>query len=369
MQELREKGHIGLLVWLLPLLVGALGGILVVSPRLNLLTLGLLAAVAALLFWVLRSVHMPLSRIEKGCCYLVFITGFLGAALFPIDLGPFALFPYRILLIVLWALFVARALAQGKLALPILPVKVFLAFLGIWFAYALISLSWSASKGDAIRHLIFLFMGVSLIFFASYYFRSHRDLHKFYWIWLGMFGGLILLGFWEHLTGQHLPASGYYGETRARLMFRPTGVFNNPNDYATFLALSIPFAFSVLRYARRWLARLIALGASIGAFYLIVATGSRANMLAVLLELAFLVLLLTNLSQKVKIALGGVACVAVGLFLFSEPIREFSLELARRFGSCPAEPGSKWPGLSLFHRRIWCWGRECRILDGQLRHL
>ena len=49
MEELRREGHIGRLVWLLVLLVGALVGILVVSPRFNLLTLGLVTAIAALI--------------------------------------------------------------------------------------------------------------------------------------------------------------------------------------------------------------------------------------------------------------------------------------------------------------------------------
>jgi len=144
--------------------------------------------------------------------------------------------PYQILLIVLWVLFVARTLAQGKLALPIRPVKVYLIFLGIWFAYAIISLGWTASKGDAIRHLIFLFMGVSLIFFASYYFRSLPYLHMIYWIWLTVFCVLVLLGFWEHLTGCHLPVSGFHEERLqflkdyviARVKNVSTGVFRTP---------------------------------------------------------------------------------------------------------------------------------------------
>jgi len=320
-------------VWLLGLLTVLLIGKIIASPPLSFLDLGLLAGIVALLLRLLQSVNIPVSRVEKICCYSAFITGFFGVALLPISVGPFTLFPYRIFLVLLWGLFVARMLVQGKVMLPVSRVKPYMAFLGLWVAYAVISLGWAAVKGDAIRHLIFLFMGVSLIFFALYYLRSYRDLQRLYWIWLGIFCGMVALGFWEHLTGQHLPVSGYFGETRARFMYRPTGVFKNPNDYATFLALSIPFALGLLRYAKRWLPRLIGLSTALAAFYLIVVTGSRANILAVLLELVFLVLLLTDISQKVKVATAATVCVAIALFLLPGPIHELAAKITREFSS------------------------------------
>jgi len=119
----------------------------------------------------------------------------------------------------------------------------------------------------------------------------------------------------------------------------------------------------VLRYARRWLIRLIGLGASIGAFYLIVVTGSCVNILAALLELAFLVLLLTNLCQKVKVAVGVGAFLAAVLFLLPEPIQELSLGIMRSLGSIAtqAELGEgsvairinlAWNGLAFLYRTV-----------------
>lgn len=325
------------LAWLLVILVALLIGLLSASTQFNLLVLGLIAGIAGLLLWLLQFVQFSALHVEKICFYLAFVTGFFGVALFPIDLGPFTLFPYRIFLLILWGLFMARALLQGKVVLPVRGVKLYMAFFGFWMAYALISLAWAASKGDAIRHLIFLFMGVSVIFFAVYYFRNLSDLSKLYWIWFSVFVGLILLGYWEHLTGQHLPVSGYYGETRARFMFRPTGVFHNPNDYATFLALGIPFALGISRYAKRWLPRLIGLGSTLAAFYLIVATGSRANMLAVLLEVGLLVAVLSNLRQKIKVAVIALAGVAMLLLFIPGYIRELVSEASRGLSSIATE--------------------------------
>jgi len=77
MEELREKVQNSHLVWLLPLLVGVLGGILVVSPRPNVSTLALVASAAALLFWVLSASCISVFAIEKRCFCLVFIGGLI----------------------------------------------------------------------------------------------------------------------------------------------------------------------------------------------------------------------------------------------------------------------------------------------------
>jgi len=323
--------------WFLLVLLPTLIAKMAVSPWFDFVSLSLLAAVTVLVLWCLQTLRIRLSRIEWVFCYLVFITGFFGVALFPINLGPFTLFPFRLFLLALWILFVMRALLQRKVVLPIGKVMPYIVFLGFWVAYAVISLGWAASKVDAIRHLIFLFMGASTIFFAAFYFRNVRDLDRLYWIWFAVFCGMILLGFWEHLTGHHLPVSGFYGETRARFMFRPTGVFHNANDYATFLALSIPFALGVIRYARRGRARLIGVGSALAGFYLIVVTGSRANILAVLLETAFLALFLTNLTQKTKVAVAATTCLAVALLLLPGPVHEFFSEVAGQLRSIPVQ--------------------------------
>lgn len=281
---------------------------------------------------VVQHGRIPAFRIEKLCCYLTFITGFFGSAFFTIDLGVFTLFPYRIFLLLLWGLLIVRVLAsQGRFYIGLNNVKPYLIFFGIWVLYAVITLGWSESIFDAIRHIVFIFMGFSLIFFAVHYFRKPKDFNLLWWIWIGVFGILILIGFWEHLTGQHLPVSGLHEEKtvlwadyiRAKVLNMPTGVFVNPNDYATFLSLSIPFAIALMRYGKNRLAELLGLGGAIAAFYLIVMAGSRANMLAVLLELAIFLLFLTGLRQKIKVAIATAVCLAIVLVLLSGPVLEF----------------------------------------------
>ncbi|MGB9879532.1 MAG: O-antigen ligase family protein, partial [Anaerolineae bacterium] len=279
--------------------------------------------------------YIPAFRVEKLCCYLAFTAGFLGARLFSFDVVPgfFVLFPQRILLLVLWGLLVIRTCVEGRVTLPQARTRSYLAFFAVWMTYAMLSVGWAAAKGQVIRHSVVLFTGVSLLFLVTYYLRDRRVFKDFYLIWFWAFCGLIILGFWEHLTGVHLPSSRYHDYPEASLMYLPMGVFYNPNDYATFLSISTPFALSLARYAGARLAGLIGIGTTLAAFYLIVVTASRANILAVLLVLGFLLFFLTRLKQKVKAAFGVLVLLAIALFVLPGPIQDFSSRVATELDS------------------------------------
>jgi len=257
-----------------------------------------------------------LFTLQKALVYLTIIAGFIGSAFLAIPVGPIHIFPYRILLPLLWFIFAAGALLQGRINISHIKVKPYLQFLAFWLIYAVLSLAWAASKADAIQDIIFLFMAVSIIFFVVYYFSNAKDLKRFYYLWLAVLGGLLLVGIWEHLTGQHLAVSGLFGETRARFMFMPTAVFHNPNDFATYLALSIPFLFALIRYRRGIAARSIGLVVLLASLYLLLETSSRANYLAVVLEVAFLFTFLFKLKAKLRaIILGGLLILALVIAL------------------------------------------------------
>ena len=283
--------------------------------------------------------EITIFSVEKFFCYLVFFTGFFGVALFPIDIGPFNLFPYRIFLLFLWFIFGLHILIKRKIVFAQSKIKWFLIFLCFWLGYAVLSLAWAPSKSIAIRYLIFLFMGVSVIFFSTYYFSTKKNLQILYNLWLAVFGILILIGFWEHLTGQHLPVSGYYNETRTYIMFRPTGIFHNPNDYATFLALSIPFAIVIIRYSYKKYIRFFGLCSILAAFYLIVAAGSRANIIAVLFELIFIFMFLLNLRRKFKLVITVAICVILLFTFLPNPIQEFLSQTTGELNSVVSQTG------------------------------
>lgn len=121
---------------------------------------------------------------------------------------------------------------------------------------------------------------------------------------------MILIGYWEHLTGNHLSISIYNHNTLAKDFSYvknvwdlrcPTGVFRNPNDYATFLVLSFPFSLGYLKYSKLLLIRILSLICIISSFYFLIICSSRANIIALFVEISFFWLFLSNLKQKIKI--------------------------------------------------------------------
>jgi len=278
------------------------------------LLVGVVVLLTPLIFAQTRSIKI--SSLQKFLLYLTIVAGFIGSAFLAIPVGPIHIFPYRVLLPLLWFIFATRILLQGRVDISPIKVKPYLQFLALWLSYAVLSLAWAADKGAAIRDIVFLFMAISVIFFVVYHFSNSKDLKRLYYLWLVVLGGLLLVGFWEHLTGQHLSVSGLYGETRARFMFMPTSVFRNPNDFATYLALSIPFILALIWYRRGIVVRSVGLVVLLASLYLLLETFSRANYLAVMLEVAFLFTFLFKLKAKFKvIILGGLLILVLVIAL------------------------------------------------------
>jgi len=275
--------------------------------------LGIVAMLA--LFLLSQDRAIKVASLQESLLYLTIIAGFIGSAFLTISIGPIHLFPYRVLLPLLWLFFAMGILHQGRLDISHIKVKPYLQFLGLWLVYGVLSLAWVLSKADAIRHIVFLFMAVSVIFFVIYYSSNIRDLKGFYYLWLLILATLIPIGLWENLTGNHLSISGLIGAPRANI-FMPSTVFDNSNDFATYLALSIPFIIALIRYWRSIFTRsvgLVVLGTSL---YLLLETFSRANYLAVILEFAFLFIFIFKLRTKLKaVILGGLLILALVIAL------------------------------------------------------
>ena len=157
--------------------------------------------------------------------YLTIISAFTGTLLLSVEVGSIHIFPFRMLLIFMWLLFVVGIfMNNGRLNLSHIKVKLYLQFLMLWLLYAFLSMTWAVAKGDALRNVIFLFMGISIILFFVYYFRSLNHLKWVYWLWLLIFVALIPVGIWEVATGNHLSVSGLSEEVRLRCLFR-SGLF------------------------------------------------------------------------------------------------------------------------------------------------
>ena len=235
---------------------------------------------------------------------------------FPV--GPIHIFPYRVLLPLMWLFFLGEvALRSGKITITYVKgVRAYLRFLLIWLTYAFFTIVWALDKIAAIREIIFLFMGVSIIFFVVYFLSDEAGLWNLYKLWILLLIILLPVALWEISTGNHLRASGLYEYQPRKALdiyakFMPSTVFRNPNDFATFLTLSIPFVFTWMRYAKKTIMRIAALGVLFITLYVLLMTYSRTNYIAIILEFAFFFLIILRIKDKARFA---VSLGFLGLF-------------------------------------------------------
>ena len=244
-----------------------------------------------------RGVEMmstQVAAINRNLYYVFFGTAFIGPALFVLPLESFSVFPSRVMLLVAWASFLACALYQRYF--PWKSVRLLLFGLVAW---AVLSLLWNPSPGQGFGHLLSLFMGVSLVFLAPMNTNGLKTLTK---VWAVFFLLFVALGLFEHITTWHLPISRFFDNPDlAHVNYRPTAVFHNENEFASFLALSFPLAISFILYAKK-LAWRVAMGAGfVLGIYLLFVFPSRINHIALAATVILFPLLMVQRGRKLKV--------------------------------------------------------------------
>lgn len=260
---------------------------------------------------------------QRAIIYLTIISAFTGS-LWLFEVGPIHIFPFRIFLILMFLLFIwfVYIIKHGRLNLSHIKVKLYMKFLAIWLVYAFLSIMWAADQIAALKNIIFLFTGISIIFFLVYYMRDINHLNYLYWIWISIFIVLIPVGLWEITTGNHLVVSNLIEEDRPWVAFAPTTVFGNQNDYAAFIVLAIPMIITAIRYCSKLYIRVLGVLVLLCGLFLLIMTTSRSCYLALFTGLAFWFIFLLNLRKKLKtLALVTTICCLI-IFAFSSYIQD-----------------------------------------------
>ena len=248
--------------------------------------------------------------------FLIVITSFTSTLGWSLVIGSFHLFAFRVLLYLMWPLFLFKVLIMdgGWVNHSHIKVKSYLLFYVVWLAYALLSTMWAEDITAAAVNLIYLLTGFSVIFFLVYYFRSFHYLLSFYWLWLLIFIVLIFIAIWEMKTGHHLPLSNLYGE-QGWYVYQPTAVFYNANDFATYIALTLPLLLAMMKYYSNFYSRFFGVLLYIVAVVVLIATLSRANVVALIITLSCFFLL-----SKPKTKMIALAIAIPLIIVFSGPI-------------------------------------------------
>jgi teichuronic acid biosynthesis protein TuaE len=269
--------------------------------------------------------------------FLTIIASFTGTLFIKIPVGHIHLFPYRFLMFFMWFLFVINIILKNwRFNISNIRVKVYLKFLGLWLCYSFISLAWAISKFDGVRNIILLFNGISMIFFLVHYFRDLNGLKRLYFLWMLIFAALLLVGIWEVTTGNHLTTSALSQEERLWMLFAPTTVFTNQNDYAAFIVLTLPMLISFIRYYPKSTARVFGIIFFITGSLLLIETISRICYVAAFLGMAFWVIFFLRLKAKFMLLSLTILFAVIVLVAFPIQTRYFLDKVETQVVSMPS---------------------------------
>lgn len=221
--------------------------------------------------------------------FLVPLTAALGSYLFRIPLGGVALFGFRLL--VLFGAF--ALLSSGKLSLPrlhTLPGQ-FIAATLVWVFWATLSLYWTPDPVRGIVETLAVAFGATALLTAANFARMRIDATGLVRDgWVVAYIAAVAISAWEFSTGNHLPGD-YIRRLPdyARTRWLTTSSFDNPNNYAAFVVVAVPFLYWRMLISKAALRPLFGLVLITGPF-ITVLTGARIAMAALLVQTAVIVI-------------------------------------------------------------------------------
>jgi teichuronic acid biosynthesis protein TuaE len=259
------------------------------------------------------------NKIWENVFYIFIISAFFGPAILSYNLGPFSLFPFRILFPVIALMFIYLYNRKSLYTWGEIQVKRILLFLMFWLVYAFISLLWVQSLTQGIMDLIFLVMGIGIIFFIVFFSTKIKHFQYLYSLWIISFVLILGIGIVNHFLRIHLPISRIY-TANPNYNYIPTSVFVNENDFASLISLSVFFVLSGILYFKNLFARAAGVILILISLYMLEVTSSRANLLAVVIGLGFWFLFLTDFKLKIKLIFWGALGTGVVSVIFYEKI-------------------------------------------------
>ncbi|WAM32933.1 O-antigen ligase family protein [Caldicellulosiruptor morganii] len=222
--------------------------------------------------------------------YLAFLTGFFGSTLAYPRLSY--LFLYRIFLGLLFMLIFIDMILNG------VEIKKFLNFssyfLAGWIAYSLLSFLWAQDIKSALRDQVFLTGNILVILIFMYY-SNYIKWNILENIILFSYTINVLVGYWEVITDKHLWTSKV---SLYNLHRTPSTFFSNPNDFATFLVLYLPFILNFVINKGILAKKVTALIDIILSVPLLILTTSRANYIGFVLVLTVYFLLIEKSEKR-----------------------------------------------------------------------
>ncbi|WP_226536035.1 O-antigen ligase family protein [Fictibacillus halophilus] len=271
--------------------------------------------------------------------YLFIISAFFGPAILSYSIGPFSLFPFRILFPIMALVFLYLYFKDSVFTWNRIHTKKVLMLLLFWIIYAFLSLLWVKSISQGIMDLIFLSMGIGIIYFIVFFSIGKKHFYYLYIIWVASFAVILGIGVINHVLKIHLPISRIY-TANPIYSYIPTSVFVNENDFASFISLSIFFILSGILYYKNTMVRIAGILLILVSVYMLEVTSSRANILAVLIGLGFWFLFLTKTKLKNKLLFWSTFGAGIVSVLFFDKVESLFNAVFQLISSLVVTSGS-----------------------------
>lgn len=257
-------------------------------------------------------IFLPI-HIEKfttALSFVILFSGFFGSYLgIP---GNENIFLFRLLIPIHLFLFLFFV---KKDWLRLRSVKVFL-FLFIAFFIGMMATGfWAPQLGQSFRYLYFIFEWVYVIFLCIYYIQNEKIYYRLtQWLTV-LYIGILMIGVWESLTGNHLSQSGSLFYETTTSAFQPTAFQFNTNDFASLITIFFPI---VMMSITTWKKKLIMLSGLLGvgsvSLYLVIMTNSRLAIVVLIVEIFVLLLGWSKIWSFLAIYVLGMGALLVSTF-------------------------------------------------------
>ncbi|MBZ2174077.1 O-antigen ligase family protein [Schnuerera sp. xch1] len=226
----------------------------------------------------------------KIILYLMIASSFLAADLFSINIRIMELSVFRISLFITTFLMILEYLKTNKkISLKFKSNQdVIIKFYFFWFIYALFSISWVKDYHSWLRAIFFIGSGFLCIWILSTYLKKEKNFRVLFIIICAMIFIHNIIGWSELLTGNYIFADldkiDKYNQFSYNPIARvPVSMFGNVNDYATLLVFGVFISYIIFSTSKFKVARILGIINIVSSIYLISRTGSRANMLGLII--------------------------------------------------------------------------------------
>ena len=221
---------------------------------------------------------------------------------------------FTILAIMIWGCFSRRLVIYKSLESYI--------FL-IWLLLVVASLAYSKSIGDWLYYFVWI---ITTFFFLQILYTSGSKTNYDCVIYAIVFALLIhlVIGLYEIVFRVHLFHTGNYGVRFYGTT--PISIFHNPNDYATFVATTMPFVLYLFGKTRVKAFRIIYAVVGVFSIYMLLSTKSRAAFYALVIAAFVMILLRYKRSGRFKILFIIAGSLLIAGILVSSRIQNLLLD-------------------------------------------